>query len=105
MGRFELGPNEALELRGRSPDCAFWNMVLWNPFLHSYNYEYKRVGINGGQVRYEDDGSWTVVVAQRDPGHPNWVSTAGHERGLIWFRWFLPAQTPDPIDARVVSLG
>jgi hypothetical protein len=102
MGRFELGPDEALELRGRSPECAFWNMVLWNPFLHSYDYSYERVGINGGQAQYEDDGSWTIVIAPRDPGHPNWVSTAGHERGLIWFRWFLPDRTPDPIEARVI---
>jgi hypothetical protein len=105
MGRFELGSDEALELKGRSPECAFWNMVLWNPFLHSYDYAYERVAINGGQVHYEEDGSWTIVIAPRETGHPNRVSTAGHERGLIWFRWFLPDRTPDPIETRIVSLG
>jgi len=105
MGRYELGPDESLELRGTSPECAFWNMVLWNPFLHTYDYAYERVAINGGQVRYEDDGSWTIVISPRDPGHPNWVSTAGHNKGFIWFRWFLPSQTPGPILCRVVSLG
>ncbi len=50
-------------------------------FLHTYNYDYARVTLNGGQVVYEPDGSWTIVVAHRDPGHPNWVSTAGHPRG------------------------
>jgi hypothetical protein len=103
MGRFDLKDGQALELRGRSPDCAFWNLVLWNPFLHSYDYAYERVGINGEQVKYEDDGSWTIVIAKQDPGHPNWVSTQGHDRGLIWFRWFLPAETPDPIAVRVVG--
>lgn len=101
MGRFELQDGQALELRGRSPACAFWNMVLWNPFLHSYDYAYERVGINGEQVKYEDDGSWTIVIAPDDPGHPNWVSTQGHERGLIWFRWFLPSKTPDAISCSV----
>ncbi len=95
MGAFELEEDEALEIRGRSPECAFWNMCLWNPLLHTYNYDYERVTINGAQVVYEDDGSWTIVVAARDPGHPNWVSTAGHMRGRIWFRWFLPAHTPE----------
>jgi hypothetical protein len=104
MGRYELGPDDALELHGTSPECAFWNMVLWNPFLHTYDYAYERVAINGGQVTYEDDGSWTIVVAQRDPGHPNWVSTAGHVKGFIWFRWFLPAATPGPISARVIAI-
>ena len=105
MGRFELKDGQVLELRGRSPECAFWNMVLWNPFLHSYDYAYERVAINGEQVKYEDDGSWTISIAAHDTGHPNWVSTQGHERGLIWFRWFLPSRTPDAIDYGVVDVG
>ena len=80
MGSFELAPGQRLVIRGRSPECAFWNVCLWNPFLHTYNYDYDRVTINGGQVVYEDDGSWEIVVASDDPGHPNWVCTQGHER-------------------------
>ena len=34
------------------------------------------------------------MISERDPGHPNWVSTAGRAKGLIWLRWFLPDQTP-----------
>lgn len=101
MGRYELGPDEALVLRGTSPECRFWNMVLWNPFLHTYDYAYERVAINGGQVAYEEDGSWTILIAAEDPGHPNWVSTAGHTKGFIWFRWFLPSRTPDAITCEV----
>ncbi|TDI97969.1 MAG: hypothetical protein E2O73_10370 [Deltaproteobacteria bacterium] len=29
------------------------------------------------------DGSWTIVLSRRDPGVPNWVSTADRRRGLI----------------------
>jgi hypothetical protein len=68
-------------------------------------YRYERVTINGGQVRYEDDGSWTIVVSPRDPGVPNWVSPAGRRRGRIWFRWFLPAETPQPLEAQVVPIA
>ena len=102
MGSFELEPGQRLVIRGRSPECAFWNLCLWNPFLHTYNYDYDRVTINGGQIVYEDDGSWEIVIAPDDPGHPNWVSTQGHPRGLIWFRWFLPAVTPDRPTTEVV---
>lgn len=104
MGSFELEDDQGLVITGRSPECAFWNMCLWNPFLHSYNYRYERVTINGSQVTYEADGSWTIVVSTRDPGVRNWVSTAEHRRGLIWFRWFLPPETPKPLEAKVVSL-
>ena len=103
MGSFDLGPDEALVIEGRSPECAFWNLCLWNQFLHTYNYDYERVTINGSQVRYEPDGSWRIVVAHRDPGEPNWVSTAGHPRGLLWFRWFHPATTPERPRTTVVT--
>ena len=104
MGSYDLGPDQALVIKGRSPECAFWNLCLWNQFLHTYNYDYERVTINGGQVHYEDDGSWTIVVAGRDPGHANWLSTAGHPRGLLWFRWFHPSATPERPTTEVVTL-
>jgi hypothetical protein len=104
MGSYRLTDDQALVIRGRSPECAFWNLCLWNPFLHTYNYDYERVTINGGQAVANEDGSWTIVVAPRDPGHPNWVSTAGHPRGRIWFRWFLPDHTPARPSTRVVPI-
>jgi hypothetical protein len=104
MGSFDLADDETLVIEGRSPECAFWNLCLWNQFLHTYNYDYERVTINGGQVQYESDGSWRIVVAHRDPGMPNWLSTAGHPRGRLWFRWFYPAATPDRPVTSVVKL-
>lgn len=103
LGRWELASDEALVIEGRSPDCAFWNLCLWNAFLCTYDYRYERCTLNGGQVRHEADGSWRIVIAGRDPGHPNWVSTAGHAQGLLWFRWFLPAEVPARPTARVVK--
>lgn len=102
MGSFSLADGDVLALRGRSPACAFWNLCLWTPYLHTYNYDYERVTINGAQVVYDDDGSWTIEVAAHDTGHPNWVSTQGHPRGRLWFRWFLPEGTPEPVRAEVV---
>ena len=101
MGGFDLAEGGELVLRGRSPECAFWNMCLWNPLLHTYNWAYERVTINGAQVVPEADGSWEIVIADHDPGHPNWVSTQGHPNGLIWFRWFHPAETPGSIWSEV----
>ena len=103
MGAFELDDDEALVIRGRSPACVFWNMCLWNRLLHTYNYDYERVTINGAQVHYEPDGSWIIVVSARRPAHPNWVSTAGHRTGRIWFRWFLPDHTPEQPQVEVAA--
>lgn len=104
MGSFDLADDEALVVRGRSPECAFWNLCLWNQFLHTYNYDYERVTLNGGQASYEPDGSWTIVISATDPGHPNWVSTAGHPRGRIWLRWFFPDATPERPTTEVVPV-
>ena len=60
---------------------------------------------DGEQVEYEADGSWRIVVASRDPGRHNWISTAGHPRGLLWFRWFHPAATPERPRTSVVRLS
>jgi hypothetical protein len=104
MGGWELDEGEALVIEGRSPECAFWNLCLWNPFLHTYDYRYEQVTINGGQVAYEADGSWRIVVAASDPGVRNWISTAGRSSGLLWFRWFLPESTPLRPQASVMPM-
>lgn len=104
MGRFALGPDEALVVRGTSPPCRFWNLCLWNPFLHTYDYRAGRVTLNGHQVVLAEDGSWEIVIAGHDPGHPNWIDTQGHTEGLLWFRWFLPAETPARPTTEVVPL-
>ncbi|BBY26039.1 DUF1214 domain-containing protein [Mycolicibacterium sediminis] len=105
MGAFDLGPGQALVVEGTSPDCAFWNLCLWNPFLHTFDFTSERTTINGAEVSYEADGSWRIVISDRDPGQPNWVSTAGRPRGLIWLRWFLPDVTPDRPTCRVVDVA
>ena len=54
MGSFELAPDQAMVIRGRSPECAFWNVCLWNELLHTFNYDYSdrsgQVTRNGSQV-------------------------------------------------------
>ena len=68
MGAFELADDEALVIRGRSPECVFWNMCLWNRLLHTYNYDYERVTINGvrGPVRVR----WLVDHRRVGPAAP-----------------------------------
>ena len=101
MGAYELADDEALVIRGRSPECAFWNLCLWNPFLHTYNSDYDRVTINGGQVRVrgrrlvDDRGRRSAI-----PGHPNWVATQGHPRGDALVPVVLPGGDTRPADHR-----
>ena len=51
-----------------------------------------------------DDGRVRVVVAHEDPGLPNWLETAGHDRGTMCWRWIHAQSHPQPI-ATVVPLA
>lgn len=105
MGSFDLGEGEALVLRGRNPECVFWNVCLWNQFLHTFNYDYDPVTANGSRIETGADGSWEIVISHENPGVTNWISTQGRPQGRIFFRWFLPESTPGPVSAEVVPLA
>jgi hypothetical protein len=77
-GRFVLGPDEALLVVGKMPRCRFANVVLWNRYLQTFEYEsfYKSTpgGITPGpvtlssrQLRTNADGSFVVVLAGANP--------------------------------------
>ena len=104
MGVFDLDDDEQLVVEGRSPECAYWGVMLWNPFMQTFDYRYERIGINKQQAVYEPDGSWRLVIAARDPGQPNWLSTAGHRHGILFFRWFLAEEMPVTPVAHVEKL-
>lgn len=105
MGSYQLADDEALVLKGVTPECAFWNVCLWNQFLHTYNYDYDPyVTANGSRIQSDDDGNWRIIISHRDPGVPNWICTQGRPHGRIWFRWFLPEHTPERVTAEVVPV-
>jgi len=102
--RYELAPDQALVMRGRFPRCRFANVVLWNHRLQTPPYRHRRVSLNRRQTVYEEDGSFTMVVAHRDPGVPNWIDAAGLPTGMIFWRFLLPEENPPPIEAERVAL-
>jgi len=84
---FELGPDEALVVEARPPACDYWMFVLSNHWLETLDYTRHRITLNNHSAVLEPDGTVKLVVAGRDPGHPNWLDTAGHARGTIGVRW------------------
>ncbi len=105
QARYELKPDQALVMHGRFPRCRFANVVLWNHRLQTPPYRYRDVSLNRNQIRYENDNSFKVVVAHRDPGVPNWIDTAGQETGMIFWRFLMPEEPAPPIVAEVVDIA
>jgi hypothetical protein len=50
------------------------------------------------------DGSVTLILSDGDPGHPNWLDTAGHRTGVAFFRW-LHTDVVDQPRCRVVPVS
>ena len=91
-----LGPEEALVIDVRPPECEYWNFQLNNHWMESLDYRYYTVHLNNHTARYERDGSVRIVVAHRDPGLPNWLTTTGHTCGTMCLRWVKAREFPEP---------
>lgn len=91
-----LAPDEALVIEATPPDCEHWNFQLNNYWMESLDYRYHPIHTNKHLAHYEADGSVRIIVAHRDPGLPNWISTTGHTSGTMCFRWIRAKAHPQP---------
>ena len=105
MTRWQLTPEEALVITGRFPDCRFANVVLWNDYLQTLPYRYRQISLNREQIQLDPDGSFRVIIAHRDPDHPNWLDTGGREEGVVFWRFMLPTEPVAALKSELVSLS
>lgn len=105
MGPWQLEPDQALELRLRFPKAAYCSVALWNRFSQTVDPRLHRSTLNQGQAVPEPDGSVRIVVATRDPGHPNWLQTGGRRSGSLFWRFLLTESPPGKIESKVVTLA
>ena len=102
--RWQLGPDEALVITGRFPRCRFANIVLFNNHMQTPNHDRRLVSLNRVQTVSEDDGSFRMVLAHRDPGVANWLDTRGLPHGTMFWRFLLPQEQLYDLGTEVVQL-
>lgn len=102
---WELGSDQALLIEVTPPVCRTWNFQLSNFWMESLDYRYQKISVNQHTARYQDDGRVVIVVAHQNPGiaDVNWLSTAGHSRGAMLFR-YVEAESFPPIATRLVGV-
>jgi hypothetical protein len=105
MAPYVLGPDDALVMRGRWPTCRCANVSLWTRQMQTFDYRSRQVSRNRAQTQLEDDGSFRMVLAHRDPGVPNWIDTEGRPVGLVFWRFMLHEGEIEPLRAEVVPLA
>jgi hypothetical protein len=105
MAPFFIGPDEALVITGRWPECRFANVCLWNRFQQTLDYRSRSVSLNRTQTVLEDDGSFRMILAHTDPKLPNWLDTEGNPFGMVFWRFFLVSGEVETPQATVVKLA
>jgi hypothetical protein len=103
MGNFRCAPEEAVIVELRPPRCHHWGLSLANFWWEAIEYASRQSSLNQHQARLDADGCMRAVIAQRDPGVPNWLDPAGNERGTLAARFLLADAAPD-LTLRVVPI-
>jgi hypothetical protein len=103
-GYWRLAEDEALVIEAVPPRCEYWNFQLDSYWMESLDYRYFKIHVNKHTAVLEADRSVCIVVAHRDPGQPNWITTTGHTEGTMCLRWVRADSHPQP-RTRVVKLA
>ncbi len=86
-GRFRLSGDEALVVTTIDGGAAYTGFQISDPWTISPDPVLRLASLNRAQARASSDGSYTYVVAARDPGVHNWIDTSGLEEGWLLLRW------------------
>jgi hypothetical protein len=104
VGTFDLGSDEVLLIELEPPPSQYWCFNIYNLWGAAPDFQNRQTSLNSEQVHIDADGHARIVVAHRDPRHPNWLDTDGHQRGVVWYRWLVfPGNAPAP-SSRVVTI-
>ena len=87
VGHYVCQADEVVIVEVKPPSCLYWSFHLVSQFWESFDWDLRQTSLNGHQAMLDDDGVFRAVIAQRDPGVPNWMDASGHVSGLIGGRW------------------
>ena len=94
-----LHPDQALRLSGKPATARFWSLVFYDRWFNTPDFAQHRCYLVGSDVILDADGSYEVIVGPNDPGHPNWIDTAGLTEGIFAIRCLLPEQRESPVSS------
>jgi hypothetical protein len=102
---WELDEDQALLIESGIPDALYWGFTLHTlGWLESGDFAERQTSLSSHQVHVDSDGRMRIVVAQRDPGAPNWIDIGNRPRGLLVYRWVWARDNPVP-SSKLVALA
>jgi hypothetical protein len=104
-GHYEIASDEALLVEVPAPPHAgYWGWSLHNGWSESLDAANRQTSLNSSQARVDADGVLRLVLAERDPGVPNWLDTTGHPKGIMLWR-VMSGDPPERPTARTIALS
>jgi hypothetical protein len=105
IGSFEVAKDESLIVEVQPPKTRYWNIALETHWHETVDYLHRPTSRTLDEVAVDADGRVRFVIAQEDPGVPNWLDPMGNERGYMTLRWLdaRGAVVPAPVVTRVKS--
>jgi hypothetical protein len=88
----DLQPGQALRLRGVPPVARYSSFVFYDHWFNTPDFDVHRCYLTLDDLELDSDGTYEVILGPDDPGHPNWIDTAGLRRGIFSVRCLLPEQ-------------
>jgi hypothetical protein len=87
MGHFKLTEDQAFIIRMTMGSAGYAIVPATNYWGGIGDFLNHRTCLSSGRATPNPDGSYTYVVARRDPGVVNWVETDGLDEGMLCVRW------------------
>ena len=85
-GFWNLAADECLLIETPEPEGDYWGFQLSNALWNTLDYANRQTSLNRTQAHVDADGQLRIVLANEDPGVPNWLDTLGHQEGAIHVR-------------------
>jgi hypothetical protein len=102
---YRFGPGQAFLIRGRVPTARYFSVCLYNAWMESHDYTVRRVSLNHAEIETDGAGDFTIVLADGDPGMPNWLDTGGHHAGYVLARSLLLDGPPPQLATDTIWLA
>lgn len=110
-GTWDLADDEALVVTTWPASGDYQGIQLADLWWSSLEYANRQTSLTADQAAANPDGSFTFVIAGRDPGVANWLDTVDRRRGVIMLRFdgttettFPPEEQPVVATARLDEL-
>jgi hypothetical protein len=98
----KLQPGEAIRLTGKLPEkWVYVSFVFYDRWYATPDYPAVRCYLTAKDLVFNDDGTYTIYISSKDPGHPNWIDTGGLYEGQFSYRFMLADSNPKPVVEKV----